>query len=77
MSNLLIHDNENIIIYADDLIKDIDEDFFDPRAWLDDDNTNVFVISHKESLEGKFDRTLKFEKIKNFSVVNLSLAETD
>lgn len=42
-----------------------------------DDNTNVFVISHKESLEGKFDRTLKFEKIKNFSVVNLSLAETD
>ena len=41
------------------------------------DNTNVFVISHKESLEGKFDRTLKFEKVKNFSVVNLSLAETD
>ena len=42
-----------------------------------DDNTNVFVISHKESLEGKFERTLKFEKVKNFSVVNLSLAETD
>ena len=42
-----------------------------------DDNTNVFVISHKESLEGKFERTIKFEKVKNFSVANLSLAETD
>jgi DNA repair exonuclease SbcCD ATPase subunit len=35
-----------------------------------DDNTNVFVISHKESLEGKFDRTLKFDKIKNYSVLS-------
>ena len=42
-----------------------------------DENTNVFVISHKESLEGKFDRTIKFDKVKNFSVANLSLAETD
>lgn len=42
-----------------------------------DDNTNVFVISHKENLDGKFDRTIKFDKVKNFSVANLSLAETD
>ena len=35
-----------------------------------DDNTNVFVISHKESLEGKFDRTMKFDKIKNYSVLS-------
>ena len=42
-----------------------------------DDNTNVFVISHKESLEGKFERTIKFEKVKNFSVANLSLVETE
>ncbi|MFZ9728657.1 MAG: AAA family ATPase [Candidatus Nanopelagicaceae bacterium] len=42
-----------------------------------DDNTNVFVISHKENLDGKFDRTIKFEKVKNFSVANLSLAETE
>jgi DNA repair exonuclease SbcCD ATPase subunit len=42
-----------------------------------DENTNVFVISHKENLDGKFDRTIKFEKVKNFSVANLSLAETE
>ena len=42
-----------------------------------DENTNVFVISHKESLEGKFDRTIKFDKVKNFSVANLSLVETE
>ena len=35
-----------------------------------DENTNVFVISHKESLEGKFDRTLKFDKVKNYSVLS-------
>jgi hypothetical protein len=35
----------------------------------------VFVISHKESLEGKFDRTLVCEKVKNFSVVKETLAE--
>ena len=40
-----------------------------------DDNTNVFVISHKESLEGKFDRTLVCEKVKNFSIVKETLAE--
>ena len=50
MSNLLIHDNENIIIYADDLIKDIDEDFFDPRAWLDDENTNVLSSGRGEAI---------------------------
>jgi ABC-type molybdenum transport system ATPase subunit/photorepair protein PhrA len=32
------------------------------------DETNVFIISHKkESLEGKFGRTLEFYKLKNFS----------
>ncbi len=41
-----------------------------------DENTNVFVISHKESLEGKFDRTVSFEKVKNFSVVTESEVET-
>jgi DNA repair exonuclease SbcCD ATPase subunit len=31
-------------------------------------NTNVFIISHKQGVvEGKFDRTLSFEKRKNFS----------
>jgi len=35
-----------------------------------DDNTNVFVISHKgEILEGKFDRKIEFVKEKNFSSI--------
>ena len=33
-----------------------------------DADTNVFVISHKgDILVDKFDRTLKFEKVNNFS----------
>lgn len=36
-------------------------------------DTNIFVISHKgEILLDKFDRVLKFEKLKNFSRVNVS-----
>ena len=41
MSNLLIQDNENIIIYADDLIKDINKDFFEANKWLQIQGTNV------------------------------------
>ena len=41
-----------------------------------DDNTNVFVISHKDNLDGKFDRTIKFEKVKNYSVFTESQMET-
>ena len=33
------------------------------------DNTNVFVISHKDSLHDKFKNILKFEKRKGFSVL--------
>jgi DNA repair exonuclease SbcCD ATPase subunit len=40
-----------------------------------DDNTNVFVISHKESMEEKFHKTWKCEKIKNFSVVSETVNE--
>ena len=37
------------------------------------DDTNIFVISHKgEILLDKFDRVLRFEKIKNFSKVTVS-----
>ena len=35
-----------------------------------DDSTNVFVISHKESMSDKFDRTLIVEKPKNYSTVS-------
>jgi DNA repair exonuclease SbcCD ATPase subunit len=32
-------------------------------------DTNIFVISHKQDLQDKFDRTLIFEKIKGFSTI--------
>ena len=34
-----------------------------------DDRTNVFVISHKEAMSDKFERTLIVEKPKNFSTI--------
>ena len=34
-----------------------------------DDNTNVFVISHRESMNDKFDKTFTFEKPKNYSLL--------
>jgi DNA repair exonuclease SbcCD ATPase subunit len=40
-----------------------------------DDNTNVFVISHKEGMEEKFEKTWKCEKIKNFSIVRETVDE--
>ncbi len=42
-----------------------------------DENTNIFVISHKENLSDKFDKTIKFEKIKNFSVPRETVSEVD
>ncbi|AHB80541.1 SbcC-like subunit of palindrome specific endonuclease [Synechococcus phage ACG-2014h] len=42
-----------------------------------DDNSNVYVISHREQLEGKFERTLTAVKEKNFSVIQESVVELD
>ncbi|QPB08210.1 exonuclease [Synechococcus phage S-H9-1] len=42
-----------------------------------DDNSNVYVISHRENLDGKFDRTLTAVKEKNFSVIQETVAELD
>jgi len=42
-----------------------------------DDNTNVFVITHKEQLIDKFDRTITFDKVKNYSVASVTLSELD
>ena len=30
-------------------------------------DSNIFIISHKESLHDKFESTIRFEKVKNFS----------
>ncbi len=42
-----------------------------------DDNSNVYVISHRENLDGKFDRTITAVKEKNFSVIQESVSELD
>ena len=40
-----------------------------------DDGTNVFVISHKEAMHDKFDRTITAEKEKNFSILRETVNE--
>ena len=40
-----------------------------------DESTNVFVISHKEQMVDKYDRTLNVEKHKNFSVTRETITE--
>jgi DNA repair exonuclease SbcCD ATPase subunit len=40
-----------------------------------DDNTKVFVISHKQGLDDKFDRTITVEKVKNYSVMTETVNE--
>ena len=50
MSNLLIQDNENIIIYADDLIKDINEDFFEVNKWLQSKNSDLTDSGRGETI---------------------------
>ena len=42
-----------------------------------DENSNVYVISHRENLDGKFDRTLTAMKEKNFSVIQETVSELD
>ena len=68
----------NILILDEIFDGSLDQNGTGELGWIlrnFDDNTNVFVISHKESLEGKFDRTLMCEKVKNFSVVKETVAE--
>ena len=40
-----------------------------------DENTNVFVISHKSTLDDKFDRTISVSKDKNYSVLEETVHE--
>jgi len=42
-----------------------------------DENSNVYVISHRENLDGKFDRTITAVKEKNFSVIQQTVSELD
>ena len=40
-----------------------------------DDNTKVYVISHKQGLDDKFDRTITVEKVKNYSTITETVNE--
>ena len=40
-----------------------------------DDNTKVFVISHKQGMDDKFDRTISVEKVKNYSTLSVTVNE--
>ena len=40
-----------------------------------DENTKVFVISHKQGLDDKFDRTITVEKSKNYSTLDVTVNE--
>ena len=68
----------NILILDEIFDGSLDQNGTGELGWIlrnFDDNTNVFVISHKESLEGKFDRTITAVKEKNYSVLQETITE--
>ena len=55
----------NILILDEIFDGSLDQNGTGELGWIlrnFDDNTNIFVISHKETLEGKFERTLLVEE---------------
>jgi len=70
----------NLLILDEIFDSSLDQQGGSDLGWIlrnFDDNTNVYVISHREQLEGKFDRTLTAVKEKNFSVVQETVSELD
>lgn len=70
----------NILILDEIFDGSLDQNGTGELGWIlrnFDDNTNIFVISHKETLEGKFERTLLVEKHQNYSIVKESVNELD
>ena len=70
----------NLLILDEIFDSSLDQQGGSDLGWIlrnFDDNTNVYVISHREQLEGKFDRTLTAMKEKNFSVVQETVSELD
>lgn len=68
----------NILILDEIFDGSLDQNGTGELGWIlrnFDDDTNVYVISHKENLDGKFDRTLLCEKVKNYSVVRETIQE--
>ena len=70
----------NLLILDEIFDSSLDQQGGSDLGWIlrnFDDNSNVYVISHRDQLEGKFERTLTAVKEKNFSVIQESVAELD
>ena len=68
----------NLLILDEIFDSSLDQQGGSDLGWIlrnFDDNSNVYVISHREQLDGKFDRTLTAVKEKNFSVIQETVAE--
>lgn len=65
--------NVNILVFDEILDRAMDStgiDEFIRIMWeMGDKGTNIFVISHKDIMIDRFQKTLRFEKVKNFSVL--------
>lgn len=65
--------NVNILVFDEILDRAMDAsgiDEFIRIMWdIGHEGGNIFVISHKDTMVDKFERTLKFEKVKNFSTI--------
>jgi DNA repair exonuclease SbcCD ATPase subunit len=65
--------NVNILVFDEILDRAMDStgtDEFIKIMWdMGDKGTNVFVISHKDAMIDRFQRNIRFEKVKNFSVL--------
>ena len=68
----------NLLILDEIFDSSLDQSGASDLGWIlrnFDDNTNVFVISHKEQLNDKFDRTINVSKDKNYSTIEETVHE--
>ena len=69
--------NVNILVFDEILDRAMDAsgtDEFIKIMWdMGDGGSNIFVISHKDAMIDRFQRTVKFEKVKNFSTLTKDL----
>ena len=66
--------NVNIIVFDEILDRAMDAqgiDEFMRLMWDMGNETNVFVISHKDAMVDRFERILQFRKVKNFSQLSM------
>lgn len=65
--------NTNLLIFDEIFDNSLDQEGMDNMVTLLNnlgDKTNVFVISHNNDMTDKFQRTLRFKKVNNFSVID-------